>query len=157
MLAARLVLAISWLLTASAFAQESALPDAPIRRMPAAVIKPVIQPIKPRPEQRRIADKKFWSVTTYDFTTTQIDIMTTMFSLNSRTHYCKETFSAAFVGERPSMAQLEIAGLGSNVGLSVLSYWLKKRGSNKWWLPQTISGTMHAGAAAWNQFGSGCY
>jgi hypothetical protein len=157
MLALRLFLALSALLTVSACAQENVLPDAPLSRMPSAVIKPVIQPVHARAEPPRIADKRFWSLTAYDFAMTQVDIATTVFSLNSRTHYCKETFSAAFIGERPSRTKLEVSGVASSVGLSVLGYWLKKRGSAKWWIPQTISGTMHAGAAAWNQFGSGCY
>jgi hypothetical protein len=43
------------------------------------------------------------------------------------------------------------------VSLAVLSYWMKKRGNSRWWWPQATAGTVHAGAAAWNHFGSGCY
>jgi hypothetical protein len=150
-------------------AQQAELPDAPravaalaeasTAPLPstAAVINPVIAPVKPAQEQRRVADKKFWTLTAYDFAMTQIDIQTTMWSLNSRKYVCKETFSAAFVGEHPNRVTLEATGVASNVGFSLLSYWLKKRGSNKWWIPQMTSGTAHLGAAAWNQFGSGCY
>jgi hypothetical protein len=164
MLAARLIPAVFVLLALPVCAQENTLPNAPHSINGVApvaaiqpAIQPVIQPVRPQPERIRVADKKFWTLTAYDFAMTQIDIATTMLSLNSRTHYCKETFSAAFVGERPSRTKLQVVGLASNTGFSLLGYWLKKRGSGKWWIPQMTSGTMHAGAAAWNHYGSGCY
>jgi hypothetical protein len=117
------------------------------------VLKPVIQP--QLGERRRVADKRFWTLTAYDVVLTQVDIQTTMWSLRNST--CKETLSAAIVGSHPSRLRLEVTGLAGNAGLAMFSYWLKRKGSSKWWIPQFAAGTAHAGAAAWNHVGSGCY
>jgi hypothetical protein len=141
-----------------AHAEGSALPEAPRAIVAAATpepaaIKPVIQ-VESK-ERRPVADKRFWSLTAYDIALTQIDIQTTVWALRNRT--CKETLSAAFVGNHPSRLRLEVTALAGNAGLAAFSYWLKRRGNKNWWIPQFAAGTVHAGAAAWNHVGSGCY
>jgi hypothetical protein len=153
-----LLLCHSFVLGAFAKAEGPELPEAPgsiaaVVTPEPAVIKPVIL-VQPA-ERKRVADKRFWTLTAYDFALTQIDIQTTVWALRNRT--CKETLSAAFVGSRPSRLRLETTALAGNAGLAGLSYWLKKRGNKNWWIPQFAAGTVHAGAAAWNHVGSGCY
>jgi hypothetical protein len=118
-----------------------------------AVIEPVIQ-VVPK-ERKRVADRRFWTLTAYDVALTQIDIQTTIWALRNPT--CKETLSAAVVGRHPSRLRLETTALAGNAGLAAFSYWLKRRGHRNWWIPQFAAGTVHAGAAAWNHVGSGCY
>lgn len=153
-----LLLCHSFVYGLAAWAAGPELPESPRSIVPAftaeaAVINPVIA--VPKQEHKRIADKRFWTFTAYDVALTQLDIQTTMWALRNRT--CKETLSSAFVGSHPSRLRLQTTALASNVGLAVFSYWLKKRGNKNWWIPQLAAGTVHAGAAAWNHVGSGCY
>jgi hypothetical protein len=144
------------LLICSTIVASAESPDAP-HVVRTASVSPVINPvIRPSAGERtRVADRKFWTLTAYDLILTQIDVETTMRSLGNPA--CKETLSSAFVGKHPSRLRLQTTALAGNVSLAVLSYWMKKRGNTRWWWPQATAGTVHAGAAAWNHFGSGCY
>jgi hypothetical protein len=141
-----------------AVAGEPDLPDAPratddVATTGPAEIDPVIR--VSAAGRKRVIDKRFWSLVAYDVALTQIDVQTTMWSL--RNSNCTEGLSAAVVGTRPTMSRLQTTALASNAGLAVISYWMKRRGHQKWWIVQFASGTAHAGAAAWNHAGSGCY
>lgn len=141
-------------LSVVAVAEEPDLPDAP-RASDDAIITGPAAIDRVIPVKKRVIDKQFWSVVAYDVAFTQIDVQTTLWSL--RNPNCTEGFSAKLVGDRPTMWRLHATALAGNAGLAVISYWLKKHGHKKWWIVQFASGTAHAGAAAWNHVGSGCY
>ena len=144
--------AFSW---SAAAKSPREVPDAPNVLRTAAEM-PVINPVLPvAPERKKVADKRFWSLTAFEIAMSQYDIATTVRALNN--HACQETLSAKIVGSHPSHMRLQMTGLAGDAGFALLSYWLKKKGHKNWWMPQFGAGVAQAGAASWNHFGSGCY
>lgn len=83
---------------------------------------------------------------------TVADLETTAAAL--RNPMCREL--NPIMGRNPSRARLYATGLGIHTGLTLLTYWIKKKGVRSWWVPHLASSGMH-GYAAMHNARSGCF
>ncbi|MBS1850408.1 MAG: hypothetical protein JST79_05820 [Acidobacteria bacterium] len=144
--------AVLVMLTAVGLAEN--LPDSPgsmmesssssVRSM--AVTAAVVRPT-PAITEKKVADKKFLSLTALSTAATFADSYTTTWAIQNwqntpagESRPCNaETQSPWLYGTHPTYARVYTVAAGKSVGSALLSYYLKKRHSRFWQLPLTVN------------------